>query len=66
MKYNYKVQYVPRKHQVTADTLSRAPDGLLGMVDKPLIGEVEAFSIQTTSSLPAKPNRLPQIRMRRR
>ena len=62
MRYNYKVQYVPRKHQVTADTLSRASAGLLGMDDKLLIGEVDAFSTQTTSSLPAKPNRLPQIR----
>ena len=50
------------KTQVTADTLSRAPAHLLGMDDKLLIGEVEAFSTQTTSSLPAKPNRLPQIR----
>ena len=62
LRYNYKIQYVPPKHQVTADTLSHAPAGLLGMDDKLLIGEVEAFSTQTTSSFPAKPNRLSQIR----
>ena len=43
MRYSYKVQYVPRKHQVTADTLSRAPACLLEMDDKLLIGEEDAF-----------------------
>ena len=62
MRYSYQVQYVPGKHQVTADTLSRAPAGLPGIEDKLLVEEVEAFSIQTTSYLPATPNRLQQIR----
>ena len=62
MRYSYQVQYVPGKHQVTTDTLSRAPAGLPGIEDKLLVEEVEAFSTQTTSYLPATPNRLQQIR----
>ena len=62
MRYNYQVQYVPGKHQVTADTLSRAPVDLPGLEDKLLVEEVEAFSTQTTSCLPAMLNRLQQIR----
>ena len=62
MRYNYQVQYVPGKHQVTADTLSRAPVDLPGLEDKLLVEEVEAFSTRTTSCLPATPNRLQQIR----
>ena len=62
MRYNYQVQYVPGKHQVTADTLSRAPVALPGLEDKLLVEEVEAFSTRTTSCLPATPNRLQQIR----
>ena len=58
----YQVQYVPGKHQVTADTLSRAPIGLPGLEDKLLVKDVEAFSTRTTSCLPATPNRLQQIR----
>ena len=61
-RYNYQVQYVPGKHQVTADTLSRAPIGLPGLQDKLLVEEVEAFSTRTTFCLPATPNRLQQIR----
>ena len=41
MRYNYQVQYVPGKHQVTADTLSRAPVALPGLEDKLLVEEVE-------------------------
>ena len=41
---------------------SRAPAGLPGIEDKLLVEEVEAFSAQTTSFLPATPNRLQQIR----
>ena len=62
MRYNYQVQYVPRKHQVTADTLSRAPGALPGLEDKLLVQEVEAFSTRTTSCLPATPNRLQKTR----
>ena len=62
MRYNYQVQYVPGKHQVTARTLSRAPVALPGLEDKLLVEEVEAFSTRTTSCLPATPNRLQQIR----
>ena len=62
MRYNYQVQYVPGKHQVTADTLSRAPVAQPGLEDKLLVEEVEAFSTRTTSCLPAKLNRLQQIR----
>ena len=62
MRYNYQVQYVPGKHQVTADTLSRAPGALPGLEDKLLIEEVEAFSTRTTSCLPATLNRLQQTR----
>ena len=62
MRYSYQVQYVPGKHQVTADTLSRAPAGLPGIEDKLLVEEVEAFLTPTTSYLPAMPNRLQQIR----
>ena len=62
MRYNYQVQYVPGKHQFTADTLARAPVGLPGVDDKLLVEDVEAFSTQTTSFLPATPNRLQQIR----
>ena len=45
-----------------ADTLSCAPVGLTGLEDKLLVEEVEAFSTRTTSCLPARPNRLQQIR----
>ena len=62
MRYNYQVQYVPGKHQVTARTLSRAPVALPGLEDKLLVEELEAFSTRTTSCLPATPNRLQQIR----
>ena len=62
MRYNYQVQYVPGKNQVTADTLSRAPIGLPGLEYKLLFKDLEAFSIRTTSCLPATPNRLQQIR----
>ena len=62
MRYSYQVQYVPGKHQVTPDTLSHAPAGLPGIEDKLLVEEVEVFSTQTTSYLPATPNRLQQIR----
>ena len=62
MRYHYQVQYVPGKHQVTADTLSRAPLGLPELGDKLLVDEVEAFSTRTTSCLPVTPNRLQQMR----
>ena len=62
MRYNYQVQYVPGKHQVTARTLSRAPVALPGLEDKLRVEELEAFSTRTTSCLPATPNRLQQIR----
>ena len=62
MRYNYQVQYVPGKHQVTADKLSRAPVDLPGLEDKLLVEEVEAFLTQATSCLPAMLNRLQQIR----
>ena len=61
MRYNYQVQYVPGKNQVTADTLSRAPIGLPGLEYKLLFKDLEAFSTRTTSCLPATPNRLQQI-----
>ena len=62
MRYNYQVQNVPGKHQVTADKLSRAPVDLPGLEDKLLVEEVEAFLTQATSCLPAMLNRLQQIR----
>ena len=62
VRYNYQVQYLPGKHQVTADTFSRAPVGLPRVDDKLLVEEVELFSTQTTFYLPASPNRLHQIR----
>ena len=62
MRYNYQVQYVPGKHQVTADKLSHAPVDLPGLEDKLLVDEVEAFLTQATSCLPAMLNRLQQIR----
>ena len=58
MRYNYQVQYVPGKHQVMADKLSRAPVDLPGLEDKLLVEEVEAFLTQATSCLPAMLNRL--------
>ena len=62
MRYNYQVQYIPGKHQVMADKLSRAPVDLPGLEDKLLVEEVEAFLTQATSCLPAMLNRLQKIR----
>ena len=47
VRYNYQVQYVPGKLQVTAGTLSRAPVGLPEQEDELFVEEVEAFTAQT-------------------
>ena len=49
---HYEVQYVPRKHQVTADALSCAPVGIPEQADNLFAEVVEALATQTTASLP--------------
>ena len=62
MRYDYQVQYVPGKLQVTADALSRAPVSLPEQQDKLFVEEVEALTAQTITALPATINRLQAIR----
>lgn len=61
MKYNPNVVYVPGKDQTTADALSRAPVELPQTTDECLVQEIESFSSQIVTGLPATPQRLLEI-----
>lgn len=60
MRYNYWVQYVSGKHQVTADTPSRAPVSRPEN-DESLVENVEAFVQNVVNSLPASTDRMQEI-----
>ena len=56
------VQYVPGKHQTTADALSRAPVDAPDVEDELFVNEVEAFATQAVNMLPATDQRLQELR----
>ena len=63
MKYGPKVTYVPGKQQITADALSRAPvSKSTKQSDLDLIEEVESFTSQIVTGLPATSKRLEEIK----
>ncbi|XP_048582906.1 uncharacterized protein LOC116603391 [Nematostella vectensis] len=62
LKYNPHVVYVPGKNQVIADTLSQAPASKPLPEDDTLVEEVESFTSQIITGLPATPKRLQEIR----
>ena len=62
MKYGPKVTYVPDKQQITADALSRAPVSKLKQSDFDLIEEVESFTSQIVTGLPATAKRLEEVK----
>ena len=61
MRFNPKVEYVPGKQQVIADSLSRAPTGKPTASDNNLIAEVETYAENTIKALPATDQRLQEI-----
>ena len=61
-RFNDKVQYVPGKHQITADALSRAPVALPTWADEQLVQEAENLVTHKSAILPATTNRLQEIR----
>ena len=62
MRFSVTVQYLPGKHQLTADTLSRAPTESPGENDEQFVDELESFAAQTVFTLPATTQRLSKIR----
>ena len=62
MGFSVTVKYVPKKHQLAADALSRAPIENPGEKDEQLVDELESFAAQTVFTLPATTQRLSQIR----
>ena len=62
MKFNITVQYVPWKHQLTADVLSRAPAESPRVKDEQFVEVLENFAAQTVFTLPAMIQHLSQIR----
>ena len=62
MNYSPKVTYVPGKQQITADALSRAPVSKPKQSDFDLIEEVESFTSQIVTGLPATSKRLEEIK----
>ena len=62
MRFSVTVKYVPEKHQLTADTLSRAPTESPREQDEQFVDELESFAAQTVFTLPATTQRLSQIR----
>ena len=62
MRFSVTVQYVPGKHQLTADALSRAPTESPGDRDEQFVEELENFATQAVFTLPATTQRLSQIR----
>ena len=61
MRFSPTVQYVPGKHQTTADALSRAPVGTPQETDTALIAEVESFAMETMTTHLASAQRLLDI-----
>ena len=61
MKFSITVQYVPGKHQLTADALSHAPAESPRKKDEQFVEEVENFAAQTVLTLPATTQCLSQI-----
>ena len=61
MRFNPIVMYVPGKHQLTADALSRAPVGMPGNSDIELIAEIDNFASSVLHALPATSQRLRDI-----
>ncbi|XP_072040672.1 uncharacterized protein [Amphiura filiformis] len=61
MRFSPRIQHVPGKLQVIADSLSRAPTGLPSEADLMFIGEVEAYAESILSTLPATEQRLQQV-----
>ena len=62
MRFSVTVKYVPGKHQLTLDALSRAPTESPREQDEQFVDELENFAAQTVFSLPATTQRLSQIR----
>ena len=61
MRFSPTVQYVPGKHQTTADALSRAPVGTPQETDTTLIAKVESFAMETMTTHLASAQRLLDI-----
>tara|TARA_B110000881_G_scaffold207396_1_gene211562 strand:- start:705 stop:4865 length:4161 start_codon:yes stop_codon:yes gene_type:complete len=61
MRFSPRIEHVPGKHQVIADSLSRAPTGLPSEDDLMLIAEVEAYADSIVSTMPASEQRLHQL-----
>ena len=62
MRFSVTVKYIPGKHQLTADALSRAPIESPREKDEQFVDELESFAAQTVFALPATTQRLSQIR----
>ena len=58
MRFSVTVKYVPGKHQLTADALSRAPIESPREKDEQFVEELESFAAQTVFTLPATTQRL--------
>lgn len=61
MRFSPRIQHVPGKQQIIADSLSRAPTGLPSEADLILIAEVEAYADNILSTLPATEQRIQQL-----
>ena len=61
-RFNVTVQYVPGKHQLRADALSRTPTEKPREKDEPFVKELESFGAQTVYALLATTHRLLEIR----
>ena len=62
MRFSVTVKYVPGKHQLKADALSRAPIESPREKDEQFVDELESFAAQTVFTRPATTQRLSQIR----
>ena len=62
MRFSVTVKYVPGKHELTANALSRAPIESPREKDEQFVDELESFAAQTVFTLPATTQRLSSIR----
>ena len=62
MRFSVTVQYVPGKHQLTADALSRSPTESPREKDEQFVDDLESFAAQTVLILTATTQLLSQIR----
>ena len=61
MRFSFLVSYVPGKHLITADALSRAPLTDFPNSEEDLYKTADAYACQVLSSLPATDNRIQTI-----